>query len=244
MRRILFEWHGVRVYSYPALLYLGLVLGLAAQNHAAHVAGLPAGRVFAATLLLLVPALAGARLLFVLQNWRVYRHEPRRVWRRAEGGSAMLGAVPVMLLVSWPVLAALDLPYGAFWDVSTFCILVGMMFTRVGCLLNGCCCGRPSESAWALRLADVRGVCRRRLPTQLLEAGWAALLLAGAAALWPLRPFPGALFLAALAVYAAGRVALQATRERRPVLGPTDLQQLLASALAGLSLAALVLLWP
>ncbi len=244
MRRILLEWHGIPIYSYPAFLYLGLVFGMVAENHAAHVAGLDPGRVFLATLALIVPALVGARLLYVASRWQSYWREPQRIWQRSEGGAAMLGAVPFMVLAAVPVLAGFELPFGAFWDVATFCILVGMIFARIGCLLNGCCSGRPSEGRWAIRLADHRGIWRRRFPSQLLEAGWAALLLVGAAIVWPASPFPGALFLAGLGGYAAGRVLLEATRETRQALGPIDLQQLLTTVLSGLALACLVLLWP
>ncbi len=242
MRRILFEWHGIRIYSYPAFLYLGLVLGIAAENQAAHVAGLDSARVFLATLVLIIPALVGARLLHVAAHWQDYRREPRRIWRRSEGGAALFGAVPVMVLASMPVLAAFELPFGAFWDVATFCILVGMVLTRIGCLLNGCCGGMPSQGFWAICLPDHRGIWQRRIPSQLLEAGWAILLLVGAVIVWPALPFPGALFLSALAGYAAGRVLLEPTRQARQMLGPIDLQQLIAASLAGIALAGLVVL--
>jgi phosphatidylglycerol---prolipoprotein diacylglyceryl transferase len=242
VRRVLFQRGGIRVYSYPALLYLGLILGIAAGNLAAHAAGLDAARVFVATLILLVPALVGARLLFVASHWRGYRREPARIWRRAEGGAAMYGGIPCMLLASVPLLGALDVPFGAFWDVATFSILVGMGFTRIGCLLNGCCAGRPSGGRFALVLPDHQGIRCRRIPTQLLEAGWAALLLLGALAIWPALPFPGALFLAAIVAYAVGRVGLEATRETRDVLGPFDLHQVLSATLVVSGLGCLVLL--
>jgi phosphatidylglycerol:prolipoprotein diacylglycerol transferase len=188
----LFECHGIKVYSYPAFLYLGLVLGILAGNHAANVSGLDSARVFVATLLLRVPTLVGARLLFIATHWKIYRREPERIWRRSEGGAAMGGGVPFMVVLSVPLLAALELPFGAFWDVALVTILVGMIFTRIGCLLNGCCSGRPSEGPWAINLPDHRGVRCGRVPTQLLEAGWAVVLLFAATATWRLMPFPGA----------------------------------------------------
>ena len=52
VRRILFHWHGYRVFSYPTMLYIGTVLGIFAGNRAAHAAGLDAFRVWIATLTL------------------------------------------------------------------------------------------------------------------------------------------------------------------------------------------------
>ena len=111
-----------------------------------------------------------------------------------------------------PLLALLDLPFGAFWDIGAFTILTGMILTRVGCLLNGCCGGRPSP--WGLNLPKrPRGVWTRRIPTQCLEGTWAATLLVGAVLLWDAMPFAGALFAFVVAGYCCGRLVLESLRD-------------------------------
>lgn len=244
MRPILLTWRSVTIPSYPALLYLGLVFGLVAQNWVANRAGLPAGRIYLATLLLFVPALAGARLLFVASHWPIYRREPRRIWRRSEGGAALYGGVPLSLVASMPLLLALELPYGAFWDVATVPILLGALFTKVGCLLNGCCGGRSTTGRLGLALPDHRGMVRRRVPTQLLEAGWVVILLVGVALLWNRRPFAGALYVFVLGGYGLGRLFLESTREEQDRVGRMSLQHLIAAITVLACAATLWLLWP
>jgi phosphatidylglycerol---prolipoprotein diacylglyceryl transferase len=195
MRPVLWRWRGIKVLSFPFLVYLGLVLGIAAQNYVANAAGLPAGRIFAATLVLLIPALAGARLLFVAAYWEFYRRDPRRIWRCSEGGASLFGGLPLTLLVSIPLLRWLQVPIGSFWDVTSFTLLIGVMAGRFGCLLHGCCGGR------------------RGIPTQLLEVAWALVVLAAEVICWSRMPFPGALFLTGLGAYGAGRFVLDFTRE-------------------------------
>jgi len=195
------------------MLYVGLVFGVVAGNLAAHAAALDTLRVYIATILLIIPALLGARLLFVASEWKYYRRNPRRIWNRSDGGFMMYGAVPVMLLCSIPLLRAMHLGFGAFWDVSTFTILVGMIFTRVGCLLNGCCCGRETRSWFGIPLPNTRGIWLRRVPTQVLEAACAALLLIAAMIIWRHTPFPGALFLLIMLSYASARLLLELVRE-------------------------------
>jgi phosphatidylglycerol---prolipoprotein diacylglyceryl transferase len=214
MRRVLFRWRSLTVWSYPALLYVGLVFGVLAGNLAAKAAGLNPLRAWIATMVLIVPALIGARLLFVASEWKSYRRDLRRIWNRSEGGFMMYGAVPLMLLFSIPLLRMLHLHFGAFWDVSTFTILVGMMFTRVGCLLNGCCAGSPSQSRFSMYLPNSAGVWQRRIPNQLLEIGCAAGLLLIALGIWRRTPFPGALFLLVMAGYCGVRLVLELWRER------------------------------
>ena len=214
MRPVLFCWRNVTVRSYPAMLYLGLVFGVVAGNIAAHVAGIHPLRAYIATLLLIVPALAGARLLFVATHWDVYRHNLRRIRNRREGGLSMYGGLLLALLVSVPLLRIAKLNFGAFWDVASFTILVGMIFARVGCLLNGCCSGRRVRGRFGVLLPDASGVWERRLPSQMLEALVAGLLLAGASVVWRLLPFPGALFLLMTLAYSGARFAMEFARER------------------------------
>jgi prolipoprotein diacylglyceryl transferase len=213
MRRILFSWHGRNVYSYPAMLYLGLVAGVFAGAHVAQLSGMSADRFAVAITILLVPALAGSRLYFVLTRWDVYAHEPARIWRRTEGGMAMYGGLILAVPLSVPLLRAMDLPFGVFWDAAIFTALLGMAFTRVGCLLNGCCGGRPSRAWFALHLPDHNGSWQRRIPTQLMETTFAALLFGAALMLRGRAPFPGAIFCSVVAAYAAGRIVLESLRD-------------------------------
>ena len=158
-------------------------------------------------------ALVGARLLFVASHWTVYRGRFRNVWNRNEGGAAQDGGLVLAIPLSFPLLRLLDVPFGLFWDVSAFTILVGMILTRIGCLLNGCCAGRPSDSWLAVRLPNRSQVWTRRIPTQCLEAAWAAALVIAAAVLWNDMPFGGALFAFVAGGYACGRLVFESLRE-------------------------------
>jgi phosphatidylglycerol:prolipoprotein diacylglycerol transferase len=234
MRRVLFSIGSVPVYSYPALLYGGLVVGVFAGAAAAPFVGLARERFTAAVLVLLVPALAGARLWFVLAHWQTYRRELRRVWRRSEGGMALYGGLLLALAVSPPVLASLGLQFPAFWDAATFTMLIGMAFTRIGCLLNGCCGGRQTGRWLSLRLPDHTGAWAARYPTQLLEAALAIALLGAEFLLLDVEPFRGAVFLFALVCYSAVRFALEPLRAPRldesTTLGPRVVSVLILAA--------------
>lgn len=212
MRPVLFHWRGRAIPSYPAMLYLGLVFGLIAGNVAAKASGLNGARVYVASLILLPPALVGARFASVIGNWSAYRRTPGRIWRRSEGGQAMYGGLVVVPL-SLPLLHALGLPFWEFWDVAIFTMLTGMIFARVGCLLNGCCAGRPTEGRFGLLLAGQHGIRIRRLPSQILEGSLGAILLVGAAVLATSPAPPGSAFTVSLAAYALARLFLQPLRE-------------------------------
>jgi phosphatidylglycerol---prolipoprotein diacylglyceryl transferase len=215
MHPIMFRWRGITVHSYPAMQWLGLTLGVLAGDAAARASGLDAFRVFVATILLLFPALAGARVLHVAINWGYYRERPRSIWDTRKGGAAQYGGILVAVPLSIPLLRALGVPFAAFWDVAGITIMVGMMFTRIGCFLNGCCEGRECSSRIAMHLPNTRGEWKRRYPTQLFEAAWAAALLAVGLSLWRSLPFDGALFVFIASGYALGRLVMESMRDTR-----------------------------
>lgn len=243
MWRVLLQWRGVTIYAYPAMLYLGLVAGVLGGTYAAGLHGLDSSRVYAAMLLLVLPALLGARLLFVASYWSLYRRDLRRIWQRSEGGASLYGGLIVSFAFSLPLLRILDLPLASFWDAGAIAILIGMIITKVGCLLNGCCGGRPTTGRLALYLPNEHGVWRRRLPTQLLEAGLAFCLLVISLRVWNCASFAGAGILTAVAGYGAGRWCLEATRETIDGIGSLSLHRLISAALVVVCAGTFALIW-
>jgi prolipoprotein diacylglyceryltransferase len=215
MRRVLFHVRGVPVWSYPTLLYVGLLCGFYVMYAIAPSLGMNRVPASIATLIMFVPAIAGSRIWFVLDHWAVYRHDPRRIWRHSDGGMTLYGGLVLALVLSPVILTPLGLRFAAFWDGATFTILVGMIFTRVGCLLNGCCSGRRSDGRLGMWLPDHTGRWQRRYPVQLLELAAASVLLAGSAALLAVHTPRGTIFAFALVGYAAARLAIDPLRERQ-----------------------------
>jgi phosphatidylglycerol:prolipoprotein diacylglycerol transferase len=238
-RRLLISVGGLQVSSYVLMLYLGLAVGLIAGTAMAHADGLSERRFVVATIVLLVPALAGARIWYVLQHIRIYRSEPDRIWRRSDGGMALYGGL-ISVAVSIPVLALIGLPFWAFWDATAVTMLVGSIITRFGCLMNGCCAGRATNGPLSVRLPNHRGEWERRYPTPLLDVAWTIALLAPTLAMGHSLPFPGARFVAVIGAYAAGRMALQLTRESQQGLRGLAIDLACSAALLVVAAALLI----
>ena len=165
------------VHRYKAMIYLGCVAGVYAGAAVAARDGLDPSRFALAVIVLLVPAFVGSRALYVLRHRTEFAGQPGRVVDRADGGSALFGGLVLSIGASVPVLALAELPFGSFWDAAGVTMLVGLVFTRIGCLMNGCCAGRVTAGSLGVRLRDVHGHWERRIPTQLLESGWGVVVL-------------------------------------------------------------------
>jgi prolipoprotein diacylglyceryltransferase len=195
------------------MLYFGLLSGTYSAYVAGRAEGLAGTPLAAAILSLLVAAVLGARLAFVLGHWHTFRLQPTRIVARgAEGGAVAYGAL-LSIPLSLPLLAALGIPFAVFWDAGAFGFLAGIIFLRIGCLLNGCCCGRATRSRLGWFVRDAAGVTARRLPVQFWEALWAASLLVGASLVVGKMPVAGSLFASTLGTYAAGRFFLDFARD-------------------------------
>ena len=241
MRRVLLHWAGRPIYSYPVMLYLGIVLGIYAQLIAARRVNADGPALLAATLVLAAVALFGARLLFVALNPSLFRDNPGRILRFADGGASLYGGLLLAVPVSIPVLKALGIGFGLFWNLAPFVMLTGMTVGRLGCFLSGCCAGRPSAGRLSLYLPDEQGRWHRRIPAQLFESAWSATLLAGAFVLWRLQPFGGALLLYAMAGYGGGRLFLEKLRQNPDMVGGLRAQRGISAALVVVALVVFAL---
>lgn len=213
MARTLLRWRGVTLHAYPTMLGLGSIVGIVTATRLAPWLGLPPGRTYVALVLLLIPALVGSRLLFVLMRWPRFRGDLRSVWRTSDGGLSLYGGLVLSSLSSTLLLPTLGLPFAAFWDAAAVVILIGMAFTKVGCHVNGCCLGRTSTRWFAMDATDVHGQHARRIPAQLLESALAIVLLSLAITTRAQRSVAGALFLTATVGYGVGRFALESIRD-------------------------------
>ena len=234
-------WKRLRGHSYLCMLYTGAIAGILAGTHWAELHGLPASKVILTMLLIFPAALGGARLLFVALHWNVFRHDKKRIWSTSEGGAALYGGLMLSFLLSLPLLWLMRLPFGRFWDAVAVALLVGMIFTRTGCALQGCCAGRPSQSWLALNMPNVHGVWRRRLPFPLFEVGVAALTLAVCTKLFD-KASGGCLFLASLAMYASGRWLFEPTREKVDRVRGWSVHRIISVVLVTLALVGLLLI--
>lgn len=187
-------------------------------------------------------AIAGARLLFLLQNpgsfslWSVFNLR--------SGGMVFYGApllgVPVLLAVArrnqLPVLGVLD-GMGRFGPLAHG-------ISRLGCLGAGCCFGAHTDLPWAVTYHDPAGAAPLEVPlhpTQLYEAAGLFLLAGLTAWLERRQRFAGQLGLTWLGGYAVLRAVVETTRgdAERGFIGPLSTSQAISAAV----LAAVAVAW-
>ena len=99
----------------------------------------------------LIPGVAGARTFFVIHHLSQFQGHPTSVFAVWQGGLEFYGgvifAIPVIVLY----LRHHKLPIRRYFDILAIGLMLGLAFGRIGCFLNGCCFGKPTQLPWAIR---------------------------------------------------------------------------------------------
>ncbi|MBI2842595.1 MAG: prolipoprotein diacylglyceryl transferase [Armatimonadetes bacterium] len=155
MRSILFEIGPVPIRSYGLMIIVGFLLGLWRATRAARRAGIAPERVMDACVIALLSGIAGARALFLLlevpeAGWGVFA-QVHRIW---EGGLSFHGGLVAAVGAVAIYTRAKRIPFLSIADLLAPSLAIGYAFARIGCFLNGCCYGQPTDLPWAVSFFD------------------------------------------------------------------------------------------
>lgn len=236
---------GHLVNSYTVFLAVGICVGTLATAVRANLSGLSPLRVGVAAMVSALAGVIGARVYHLVVHAPDYAKSGwwRALWNRGSGGLSVFGALLTFVPVSFAAAALMAIPSAALFDCMAVGVLVGGFWIRLGCVFNGCCVGRRTDTPFGVVLHDTRGVRTRRIPVQFLEMAWWLLGFAAFLGFWPRESPAGSLALAVLAWYSAGRFALEPLREDPDtVFGRLRVNQLVAAALVLAAAVGLILL--
>lgn len=210
------RWGPVPVRGWGTMLMLGFAAAMLwLIRDARHQEEFDTDYVLDVTLVILIGAIIGARALSVALNWDHYSanlDQLTRVWAGGlsfHGGllGGIIGGALLTLRRGISVLRAMDFAAPA--------IALGYAITRIGCFLNGCCYGAPTESVVGVvfpHLANDGSIGFHLHPAQLYASA-ASLLIFGILLLLRRRVrLPGHLFGWYLILYSVARFIVEEFR--------------------------------
>jgi phosphatidylglycerol:prolipoprotein diacylglycerol transferase len=99
----------------------------------------------------LIAGVVGSRLFYVLHHFEQFRGRPLSFFAVWQGGLELLGGVILAITVILLFLRYHKLPVRRYLDILAIGLMAALVFGRIGCFLNGCCFGRPTDLAWGIR---------------------------------------------------------------------------------------------
>jgi phosphatidylglycerol---prolipoprotein diacylglyceryl transferase len=157
MRPELFHVGDLPIYSYGVMLMLGFIGALWLARALARRSGMDPEVFVNAGLIALVAGILGARLSHVLENIGTYTNPDRSAWENLKaaanlrsGGLTFYGGFifAFACCVLYAIWKKVDVRRGM--DIVAPCVMIGLGFGRIGCLLNGCCFGAVCDVPWAV----------------------------------------------------------------------------------------------
>jgi phosphatidylglycerol:prolipoprotein diacylglycerol transferase len=139
-----------RIYSYGLFVALGFLAGAKIFLIQARREKIPDNVVYDLVLVVLISAIAGARLLYVFFNLNEYLHHPLNILHLWRGGLVFQGGLVGvgLAVIVFCRIKHLDLRKTGDWIAPASAL--GHAFGRIGCFLAGCCYGTPTKVPWAV----------------------------------------------------------------------------------------------
>jgi phosphatidylglycerol:prolipoprotein diacylglycerol transferase len=214
--------------AYDLMTGLGVLACLWLVYRRALGSGLSAGRAVAGAVGIILAGLAGARLGVVILDLRYYASNWQEIF--SPYGTGFQGGLAAVALAVPVAARLLRIPPWKLFDLLAPGLALGQAIGRIGCLLNGCCCGRPTGSFAGVYLPDAWGTWAVRYPTQVMHAG-ADLAILGALSYAARRSPPqGYVWLLYLILYSTERVLIDLLREPGPTLAGLSAARVVGAA--------------
>jgi phosphatidylglycerol:prolipoprotein diacylglycerol transferase len=219
------------------MLSLAVILGIIGARKLAVREGIEPDRILDLAIWLVVAGLIGSRLFYVFfYDWEHYLAFPLDVFKLSTQAGLVFygGLIGGILAGGWYVYRN-KLPFWNLADVVTPFLALGYGLVRIGCFLNGCCYGKPTDLPWGVVFPGFFQVAIH--PTQLYSCGLSLLLFGITLWLYYHRRFPGQVFLVYLMLYALMRSLVEVFRDNLLVWGPITIAQLVS---LGIFIAAFI----
>lgn len=148
MFRELFEipFIHLTVKSYGFMVVLGFIAAIWLIRRLSKHLGNDPEHITNAALYSLISGVLGARVFYVVHHFDQFRGRLLSIFAVWEGGLELLGGVFLALVVIVLYIKLNKLPLRHYLDILGIALMLALSFGRIGCFLNGCCFGKPTDS--------------------------------------------------------------------------------------------------
>ena len=215
MHPIAFHLGPLTVHWYGILLAVAFLLGLWTAARRAPRSGIIPEKISDIGLWLIIGAVVGARLLYIVTYWREsFAGQPFwEIFMIQRGGLVYYGGLIGAALACILYCRRQGLALWKVADVLAPSIALGYVFGRMGCLMNGCCFGRACELPWAIHFPSTHSTGGAPVhPTQIYDSLLSLVLYLTLAWLYRRKKFDGQVFASYLLCYAITRSVVETFR--------------------------------
>lgn len=147
---VAFSIFGIDIMWYAILITTGIILGLYFVSKLAVTKGLDKEMPSDLLLWVLIPAILGARLYYVIFSWDYYSKNPSEIIMIRNGGLAIYGGLLTAFLITYIYSKKKNIPFLTILDIFAPGIALGQAIGRWGNFINKEAYGRATDLPWAI----------------------------------------------------------------------------------------------
>ncbi|MFH1287859.1 MAG: prolipoprotein diacylglyceryl transferase [bacterium] len=146
MHPILFQLGPIKIYAYGTMLSIAFLIGIYKTAFDAEKEGIKKDYIFDLGFYCVLSAIVGARLLYIIVNYKFFLENPLEIIFFHHGGLVYYGGLIGAFTVSYIYIKKHNLQTWQISDLIAPYLALGIGVTRIGCFLNGCCFGKETNS--------------------------------------------------------------------------------------------------
>lgn len=157
MHSKLFQIGPLEIHSYGLMLALSFLIGIYLSTYRAKKQGIDPNKVIDLSVVIVISAIIGARFLYVIFHLEEFRGHWLDTFNPFQSsgqigiaGLTMLGGFVAAVIFALSYLKLKKLPVLKIADIMIPAVGLGIFVTRIGCFLNGCCFGIPTDLPWGM----------------------------------------------------------------------------------------------
>jgi phosphatidylglycerol:prolipoprotein diacylglycerol transferase len=213
MYPILFRLGPLTIHTYGFLVAAGFLIGIGLAVWQAKKEGIASDKIFDLSFYILLAAIIGSRLFFILVNLSHYTQNPLDIFKIWEGGLVFYGGVLCAVPTAVWYVKKHNLGIWNTADMLSPSIAIGHSFGRLGCFAAGCCYGKIAENLpWGVIFTDPECLAPTNIPlhpTQLYESAGEFVNFLILIILSRHKAFKGQIFMTYLLLYSVLRLFVE-----------------------------------
>ncbi|MBN1575540.1 MAG: prolipoprotein diacylglyceryl transferase [Chitinispirillaceae bacterium] len=247
MHPVLFKIFNFPIHSYGFMLAISFLFGIWLSTWRAKKRGLNPEVIADVGFWVILSAIVGARLYYVLLHFDEFSDNllsiinPFQKGMVGIGGLVMYGGFIGAIVAGVIYFKVKKVPFLPYADAMAPSVGFGIMLTRIGCFMNGCCFGAASHGVFSVNfpLSGPAGVYQHQIhaaglyPSQLFESAGGLAIALIILAVGYAKPFTGLQFYLVGILYTILRFAVDFSRhyEVTEKLGPLSHNQVVCIVL-------------
>ncbi|NVM56917.1 MAG: prolipoprotein diacylglyceryl transferase, partial [Desulfobacterales bacterium] len=173
MYPVLFRIGPFALHTYGVFVAMAFLSAIALALREARRLGEDADQILDLCFYVLIAAIVGSRILYVVINWPTFEQDPMEIVRIWHGGLVFYGGFIGALLTAWLYIRRKGLQLWKTADIMAPAIAFGQFVGRIGCFFAGCCYGRHFNLPWAITFTHPESLAPKGIslhPTQLYSS--------------------------------------------------------------------------